>query len=340
VELPQPLTFEVSHPADVGAVRRAAQSMVAVLGFSSPAGDEIVVAARELAANLVKHAQQGRLTLTPITEAGHSGIQIESRDEGPGIADVEWAVTDGVSTAGGLGLGLGAVNRLMDEFDITSEPGRGTTIMCRRWLRASAPSGWPCPLDVGVATRPHPGEAVNGDAFVVRHWQASLLVGIIDGLGHGPLAHLAAETARQYVESHFDQPLADIFRGTGRACRATRGVVMALARFDWAIEQLTFASVGNVEARVFGTLEARNFLVRRGVIGLNAPGPAVTEHRWLPDYVLVLASDGLKTNWGQEDSPDLEREPASVGAQKVLRALARDTDDTTVIVVKGLCSSH
>jgi len=321
--------------------------MVSALGFSSPAGDEIVIAARELATNLVKHAQQGRLTLAPIAEAGRRGIQIESRDEGPGIADVEWVVTDGVSTAGGLGLGLGAVNRVMDEFEIISEPGRGTTITCRRWLRApygvlraEVPARQPCPLDVGVATRSHPGEAVNGDAFVVRHWQASLLVGIIDGLGHGPLAHRAAEAARHYVETHFDQPLADIFRGTGRACRATRGVVMALARFDWTAERMAFASVGNVETRLFGTPGARNLVVRRGVIGLNASVAAVTELGWLPASLLVLASDGIRTNWRPEDFPDLGREPASTGAQRMLRTLARDTDDATVVVVKGLCNSQ
>ena len=77
------------------------------------------------------------------------------------------------------------------------------------------------------------------------------LVGVIDGLGHGQFAHRAAQTARQYVENHFDLPLDQIFRGVGRACRATRGVVMALARFDWGQGRLAFASVGNIAVRVF-----------------------------------------------------------------------------------------
>jgi anti-sigma regulatory factor (Ser/Thr protein kinase) len=94
----------------------------------------------ELASNLVKHARRGTLTLTPLTEGTRVGLQIESQDRGPGIADVEQALTDGFSTAGSLGYGLGVVHRLMDTFDITSQPGAGggTHIVCQRWLRAEA----------------------------------------------------------------------------------------------------------------------------------------------------------------------------------------------------------
>ncbi len=144
----------------------------------------------------------------------------------------------------------------MDELDITSRRGNGTHIVCRRWLREHRPSVRPCPLAFGVATRPRRLSQVNGDAFVVSQWAESALVGVIDGLGHGQFAHRAAQTARQYVENHFDLPLDQIFRGVGRACRATRGVVMALARFDWGQERLSFASVGNILVRVFPALRA------------------------------------------------------------------------------------
>ena len=125
---------------------------------------------------------------------------------------------------------MGAINRLMDELDITSERGRGTRIVCRKWVRRHTGSTRSCPLAFGVATRPRqPGEE-NGDAFVIKQWGESALVGIMDGLGHGQFAHCAAQAARQYVESHCDLPLDQIFLGVSRACHATRGVVMALAR--------------------------------------------------------------------------------------------------------------
>ncbi len=224
----------------------------------------------------------------------------------------------------------------MDDLEITSRRGSGTRVVCRKWLREHRPSVRPCPLAFGVATRPHPLGQINGDAFVVRQWAESALVGIMDGLGHGQFAHRAAQAARQYVESHFDLPLEQIFRGTGRACRATRGVVMALARFDWGQGRLAFASVGNIAVRVFPRGQPFHFVVRRGVIGLNAPGAVVTEHPWPLDHVFVLHSDGVATHWGWNDFQGWAERPAAALAQDLLRAKAKDEDDATVIVVRNV----
>jgi anti-sigma regulatory factor (Ser/Thr protein kinase) len=327
-------TIEVLHSSDVGAARRLARALAERIGFDPVASEEVALAMTELATNLIKHAQSGRLTLTALAEGGRVGLGIESYDNGPGIADIERALGDRFSTAGTRGTGLGAVNRLMDELDITSERGRGTRIVCHKWLRQHTVGIRPCPLAFGVATRPRQPGAENGDAFVIKQWAESALVGIMDGLGHGQFAHRAAEAARQYVESHYDQPLDQVFRGVGRACRATRGVVMALARFDWGLGRLTFASVGNIEVRVFPRSEPFHFIVQRGVIGLNAPNAVVTDHPWPSDHMLVLHSDGLRTHWGWKDFPDAADKPAPALAQELLRSLAKEEDDATVIVVR------
>jgi anti-sigma regulatory factor (Ser/Thr protein kinase)/serine/threonine protein phosphatase PrpC len=327
----------VVHDSDVNGACQRAQAMALAIGFDETAGAEVALAVRELGANLLKHTKGGTLTLTPLVDGRRVGMRVISQDRGPGIADVEQALRDGISTAGGLGYGLGAVNRLMDEFDIVSEAGTsgGTRIACRRWLRADVYRTMPGPLTFGAASRPHPRMTENGDAFVIKYWGEGALVAVIDGLGHGPFAQRAAQTARQYVESHVDQPLDLIFRGVARACRATRGVVMALARFDWGGTRLTFASIGNIEVRVFGSVEPMNFAVRRGIVGINAPNPLVTQHRWQPNHLLVLHSDGLTTRWRWEDFRDVRRASASVMARRLLQALAKDDDDATVLVVKG-----
>jgi anti-sigma regulatory factor (Ser/Thr protein kinase) len=330
----------IALASDVHVARRAARAMALATGFDAKVSEEIVIAMSELASNLVKHARGGKLTLTPVNVGGRVGIQVESRDCGPGIADVEQAMADGFSTAGSLGCGLGTVNRLMDRFDITSQRrgGIGTHIVCTRWLRVDQPPLSPWPLEFGAATRPYPTMPVNGDAFVIKRWSASALVSVIDGLGHGPYAHRAAQTARQYVETHFDQSLDAIFRGVGRACRATRGVVMALVRFDFAGHgiRFSFASVGNIEARLFGRSDRQQFIVRRGILGGHAPNPRVTEHRWEPGTVMVLHSDGVTSHWGLADFPDLASESPTTMAQRLLRALAKEHDDATVVVVRGM----
>lgn len=336
MKTPLPQTVEILHPSNVGAARVGFRTLAESIGFDPVACEEVALVTTELATNLIKHAQGGKLTLTPLDDGGRVGLEIESRDSGPGIADVEQALADRFSTTGTRGTGLGGVNRLMDELDITSKHGRGTRIACRKWVRQHPSSIRPCPLAFGVATRPRQPGADNGDAFVVKQWAESALVGVIDGLGHGQFAHCAAQAARQYVESHFDLPLDQIFRGAGRACRATRGVVMALARFDWGQGQLAFASVGNIEARVFPSSELFPFAIRRGVIGLNAPSPVVTEHPWSPGNVLVLHSDGLRTHWSCKDFPGVAEQPAQTLAQEFLRLLAKEEDDATVIVVRSV----
>ncbi len=343
VQLEQ-LVIHVSHGTEVEEARRTARQTAIVVGFDEKVTEEIVIVASELASNLIVHARDGMLVFTKIRERGLDGVQIESHDMGPGIADVNQALGDGFSSAGGLGYGLGTINRFMDELEINSRrgPEAGTHIICKRWIRKRGVSLVPCPLSFGAATRCHPIMKENGDTFVIEKRDRCALIGVIDGLGHGQFAHRAAQAASQYVESHFEESVASIFRGAGRACRGTRGVVMALARFDWELDtksarvstRVSFASVGNIETRVFGSLLPVHFAVNRGIVGVNAREPMVTEHQWEPNLLMVMHSDGLSSHWRWNDFPQLAEAPANVIAPRLLDALAKDNDDATVVVVK------
>jgi anti-sigma regulatory factor (Ser/Thr protein kinase) len=327
--------LEIGDDSGVGAARRATRSLAHAAGFDPTSAEEIVLAASELATNLLKHARGGTLTLTLVSADAQTGIILDARDQGPGITDVNQALADGFSTAGGLGLGLGAVNRLMDECEISSIPKSGTRVLCRKWLRKPPAYAGKCPLDAGAASRPRYMEDHNGDAFVIKPWAACLLVGVIDGLGHGPLAQKAALAARDYVERHFDLPMSQIFLGVDRACRGTRGCVMALARIDWERESIVCASVGNIEHRVFPPSRTNHFEVRRGIIGLNAPKPIVKESPWPNGNLLALYSDGIRHHWTWDDFPGLPVNPASEVAQTLLRRLGKDDDDATIVVVRS-----
>lgn len=334
-----PQTLVIAQPGDVTLAKRRAKEMASALGFEAGACEELALVASELASNLSKHAGRGTLTLAPLEIDRRVGLYMEAEDRGPGIADVELAIMDGFSTVGSLGGGLGLVNRMVDHLDITSKPRHGTSIRCERWVRPPVCGTHPSPLALGAATRVYPGMQMNGDAFVLKQWDGHALVAVVDGLGHGQFAHRAAQAARRYVESHYDQPLAEVFHGVGRACRATRGAVMAIARFAFgpppAPIRISFASVGNIEARVYGSPEPMNFVVRRGVLGGNAPSPVVLEQRWEPAAVLVLHSDGIRTRWQWEDLSPLLSQPASALAQGLLNAWTKEDDDATVVVVKG-----
>jgi len=248
--LPPCRRVRITHLSDTNEARRLIKAVTIEMGFDQKESEEFAIVVSELATNLVKHARGGYLIINAIEDGRRLGIKIESQDDGPGIADVEQAITDGFSATGSLGYGLGTINRLMDEFEIQPRPDgkTGTQITCLRWRREPTWKTIPFPVSFGVATRAYRNLEFNGDAFVVKHWNKFALIALIDGLGHGQYAHIAAQTAREYIENHYDQPLDVIFRGAGRACRATRGVVMALARFDWQEEPIKFkfASVGNI----------------------------------------------------------------------------------------------
>jgi anti-sigma regulatory factor (Ser/Thr protein kinase) len=283
-------TCNVRDNLDCAAVQQSVRESAIALGFGPTEAEEIVLAVAELASNIVKHAGQGILSLRSEPMGGRMGIEISALDKGPGMSDVNRCLADGYSTAGGLGYGLGAINRLMDEVEIHSCAGTGTQITCRRWLRSEPNPLSSSPWDIGVATRPRRSALENGDAFVIRRWNEKLLVGVIDGLGHGQLAQHAALAAQQYVQCHYDLPLDKLFAGAGRACRGTRGAVMALARFE-SHGRILFASLGNIEARAFGRSQKVPFHVKRGILGLEERNVTVQDYNWLPGAVLVLHSD-------------------------------------------------
>ena len=125
--------MRINTRSHVEAVRRQARAVATRAGFARDDVEAIVLAVSELATNLLRYAPGGVITIAPLVRDGDMGIIIESRDTGPGIADVELALRDGFSTSGGLGSGLPAVRRLMDELEIATSAGE-TRIEARKWL--------------------------------------------------------------------------------------------------------------------------------------------------------------------------------------------------------------
>jgi serine/threonine-protein kinase RsbT len=123
----------IASAADIVAARHEGRSLASSLGFSSSELTVIATAISEVARNIVEHAEQGEIWLSLCQQDGRLGVCVVACDKGPGIPDVERALRDGYSTHKGLGLGLPGARRLMDEFEIVSEIGGGTTVTMRKW---------------------------------------------------------------------------------------------------------------------------------------------------------------------------------------------------------------
>ncbi len=124
----------VHNDLDIVSARVEGRNMAKQLGFGVIDQARIATAISELARNLVLYANGGQVLLEEVHSQGRTGIQIVCSDQGPGIADLDLVMQDGYSTQRGLGMGLPGTRRLMDEFEIESQVGVGTTITIRKWL--------------------------------------------------------------------------------------------------------------------------------------------------------------------------------------------------------------
>ena len=125
----------IIHEADVSRALLEARLFAKSMAFSEVDIQMIATAVSELARNIIKYADRGEIIIDKIEKGYHVGIEIVARDKGPGILDIEQAVTDNYSSSGTLGLGLPGVKRMMDEFEIHSTEGQGTTVLIRKWRR-------------------------------------------------------------------------------------------------------------------------------------------------------------------------------------------------------------
>ena len=126
-------TFAIATSDDVVRVRQIARAWTAELKFSVVDQTKFITATSELARNTLEHGGGGHMTAVMLENGVRRGIKLTFTDQGPGIPDIELALRGGYTTTRGMGLGLSGSKRLVNEFDIKSEPGRGTTVTIIRW---------------------------------------------------------------------------------------------------------------------------------------------------------------------------------------------------------------
>ncbi|MEU8561257.1 ATP-binding SpoIIE family protein phosphatase [Streptomyces cyaneofuscatus] len=336
------------------AARGAAATLARRIGMDSYRSSEVALAVTEAATNLERHASDGALLLRVLRTPEQAGIEFVTVDTGPGMADVAAALSDGASSAGTLGIGLGAVARLADAFDIHSLPGRGTVVAAQFWARAAgaAPTGGVPSVASGL-TRPISGETSCGDAWAVRVDEGgtegsrpspggsapsadpAILAMLCDGLGHGPLAALASEAAvtafRRSTARHPEGLLRDIHA----ALRGTRGGAVAVARIEPGRGRLLYCGIGNVSGVLLGPESRNGLLSAPGIVGQQMRSLRTFELPLKPGGALVMHSDGLTERWKADDLPGLLRHSPAVMAGQLLREAGVRRDDAGVLVVKG-----
>ncbi len=124
----------IDKELDIVHARQIGRDIARQIGFGTVDQARITTAISELARNIYLYAEKGRISIEVTDKFGHKGIMMTATDSGPGISDIRLVLEDGYTTSGGLGAGLPGVKRLMDEFDIQSDIGEGTTIKVVKWI--------------------------------------------------------------------------------------------------------------------------------------------------------------------------------------------------------------
>jgi anti-sigma regulatory factor (Ser/Thr protein kinase) len=342
---------EIKDEAQVGAARRGVHRFASQLGFREDRLSEIDIVVQEIGTNAARYASGGVLQWTT-TLGDEPGLELFYCDQGPGIYDLDRAIRDGVSSGGSLGMGFGAMQRLLDEFDAHSIPKgttrrlaparrttHGTAILGRRWVALPEDEGERerarrLARQVGVCCRARPGEDANGDAYFIGEHGGETLLAVVDGLGHGRGANEASRAALETLGQWHGEPLDEVVLAVHDALRSTRGAVLGAVVVDRASESFTYAGVGNVELRVLGSAEPARPISSNGTLGARLSNVRVWPHRWTEGTTLVIATDGISAAWDITAYPGLLGRSPQLLAGVLLRDFSRESDDATVLVYR------
>lgn len=329
----QQRVFLVSDPSHTAEVRRFATQLAEAAGFDESETGKVAIVSTELATNLIKHAARSQILIRPLNTKRGRGIELLSLDQGSGIANLAECLRDGYSTAGTQGAGLGAIRRLSGEFDIQSLPGRGTAVFARFWSADSAAT----PLEqiaVGAVCTAMPGEERCGDGWAYEPLAGRAVFVVVDGLGHGPAAAVAAQRAIASVREHRAGAPATIVQRAHEALSATRGAALAVAVVDFEEQVVRYCGIGNISAAIVTGERLRRLVNHNGIAGHEARKIVEFSYPWTADCVLIMHSDGLATRWDLQDYPGLIQRHPSLIAGILYRDFLRGRDDVTALVAK------
>ena len=323
--------FAIDDATAAGAARRAAIRLAARLGFGESRAGDVAIVTTEISSNLYRHAQQGSLAVQVALREGRPGVQVVAIDHGPGMSNLAALTVDGRSTSGSLGVGLGAVGRLSTSLDVSSQPGLGTVLVAGLWAEKDITGAG---LDIGGITRPIVSEEVCGDALAARETDQHHVFLVADGLGHGPLAAAAAQSA---VAAFFDtdetEPGVLLTRLHDRLGH-TRGAAALVVTIDSAFRSLSAAGIGNISAFIVGEDSRQSMVSYPGIVGHRTATVRQLDFSLDDDAIVIVHSDGVKESWRLSAVPGLSQRSSTVIAGSLLRDAGGRRDDASVLVVR------
>lgn len=346
----------VKERSHVALARQRVVRLARRQGFSEADLGKLALIASEAATNLLVHGGGGEFLAAVVKDHGWPWIHLLVTDQGPGIVALGRALAGGrstgeVSSGKSLGEGLGAIQRLSDQFEIFAPPGAGTTIACG--LRASntspgaslpkgdAPGTAEDPelaageIEVGGVCRPKRGETQCGDGWAVRRFRhGSALLLVIDGVGHGPAADEATQRALDVLAGFRRTEAGHLMAELHSELAGTRGAAGLAISVDPVASELRCCGIGNVSGVAILDGERRGLVSLNGTLGHGEVTLQEFVYPWPEGSSIIVHTDGLSSRWDLTDYPGLRLRHPSLIAGVLYRDHAYDHDDATVVAIR------
>jgi anti-sigma regulatory factor (Ser/Thr protein kinase) len=321
--LTQVLVIEDS--SQIGHARRTAQQLAEKNGFDVTDAGRVALVATELASNILKHASHGVLHLRVLPRTNGAGIEMLAVDRAQGF-DLQACLTDGFSTGGTQGIGLGAVSRQTEVFDVYADS-RGAVLLARLYPRQDkAPD-----RRIGISQHSLRNDPACGDVWHLAFDGPRISVLVIDGLGHGEEAERAARAGEKaFALLPFASPVLAL-EDMHHAMTGTRGGAVAVAQFDG--DALKFVGIGNIGACLIAADKSRGLASHPGIVGGQYRKAQAFDYAQVSGQLLIMYSDGLQSRWNLQDYPGLVHRHPAVIAAILHRDFCRGRDDVTVLVI-------
>ncbi|WP_085683971.1 MULTISPECIES: ATP-binding protein [unclassified Pseudomonas] len=323
--LTQVLLMEDS--SQIGHARRTAQQLAERHGFDERDAGRVALVATELASNVLKHAGRGEIHLRLIPRLSGFGIEMLAVDRAQGFV-LDDCLADGYSTGGTQGIGLGAISRQAEVFDVFADS-RGAVLLARLYRSDDRQPD----LRYGVSQHSLHNDPACGDVWHLTYDRSHISALLIDGLGHGEEAERAARAGEQaFARAPFTDPV-ELMEDLHRDMIGTRGGAVAFAQFNGERDQLTFAGVGNIGASLIAADKSRGMASHPGIVGAQYRKARPFDYAHVNGHLLIMYSDGLQSRWNLQDYPGLVHRHPAVIATLLHRDFCRGRDDVTVLVV-------
>ena len=332
MKIPILLEFDVLY------ARKMAVELATNIGFSEIEQCEIEIIISELGTNIVKHGnKRGLIKLVPFDDLLGAGISIVASNGAPSIKNEnlkEW-IRNGRytgqsvrSTSGTMGIGLSAIGRLSNEFDIKIGLDGALTAKVKKWLRITNNYS----LKSSVLSKPKKGEYVSGDSYYVKQSKSDFFFCIIDALGHGINAQPVAKKGISVIEKGYFMDIRQIVEECHKGLLDTRGAALCIGKISFTKNSLEYTSIGNIESRIYGRDQTR-LISYDGTVGRAIDSYKVHRYSFRKGDCLVSYTDGISNSFTLEK--ELLGKKTQQIAEAIFSAHAKDYDDATVMVIKS-----